>query len=274
MSDDELVHAVILARPEALDPAKIAAVFGPFKKIPFQDAVRLAKNCWGVVSREGSPMAAEGLRAALTAAGLPSLVVRSDSLLDLPDARQAKKIVFGEKALEDQTPVAPLVPPGPRSLPWAALSVIALAGYSETSHSTVKVKEGPDATERAINMGLLATGIPIKVGKKSQVVEKSVETSELVFHLQLCFEEPRLRLHVNAQSFDYSCLGALKQYNALANMKTLVAEIAKRAPRALRSRGARVFLENRQIREMGYDSLADLEKESRWLRTLASLQAA
>src|SRR5207237_9314160 len=98
--------------------------------------------------------------------------------------------------------------------------------------------EGPGAGDRALNMGiLLATGLPIKVGKKERVVEKTVESTDLVFFVDLVFKDPALRLRVDAQNFDFSCLKERKLYNVLGNLRLFVADLVKAAPGAYQNRG-------------------------------------
>jgi len=221
---------------------------------------------------------AEDLMVRLNAAGLKSFVTRPSLLAGLPDLRPVKKAVIeagglllpelkddpGLHAYKD-----PNAPTGPESVPWERVVLIAAAGINITEYSKIKVKEGPDAADRAMNMGiLLATGLPIKIGKKERIVEHTVESTELVFFLDVVLKDPAVRLRIDAQNFDFSGLKERKVYNVLGNLKLFTADLVKAAPGAMQNRGSRVLIGNKPVREMGYVTLQDLDKETRWLLTL------
>jgi hypothetical protein len=58
----------------------------------------------------------------------------------------------------------------------------------------------------------------------------------------------------------------------LGNLRALARRLAGLWPEAGRNRGLRFILEGKPQRDMGYESLADLERESRWLLTLRALR--
>ena len=60
--------------------------------------------------------------------------------------------------------------------------------------------------------------------------------------------------------------------NTLGNFRTLLKILKTNAPNALLSRGAGILIESSPVSTMGYDSLGDLERESRWLLTLLALR--
>jgi hypothetical protein len=57
-------------------------------------------------------------------------------------------------------------------------------------------------------------------------------------------------------------------YQAQANLKLFIGDLVQAAPGAWLNHGARVLLEGRAVRTMGYRSLEELEREGRWLMTL------
>lgn len=280
MSEPKTGYSVLIEQPDGLQAPAIANVLSAWRKMPFQDAIRIAKNCWGVVMEGLEETPAQHLAGQLGAGGIKSFVMQSRNLAELPTlgpktlkkaAAEAGGLVLfpepddpGIHAYKD-----PNAPEGPVTVPWAQVTLVAAAGVNVTEYSKIKVKEGPDAAERAVNIGIMmATGLPIKIGKKERVVEKTVESTDLVFFVDVLFKDPDRRLRIDAQNFDFSVLKERKVYNVLGNLKTWLADLAKAAPGACQNRGTRILLANKPIRDMGYNTLEDLDKESRWLLTL------
>ena len=82
---------------------------------------------------------------------------------------------------------------------------------------------------------------------------------------------PPRRLRVAAEHFDYSFLKERKLYQVMGNFKLLVGDLVKETSEAWQNHGTRVLLEGKPIQTMGYSTLADLERETRWLLTLQEL---
>jgi len=153
------------------------------------------------------------------------------------------------------------------------LSIIGAACFTVSAPGPAKAPAGEDPSKRVLKTAFsMMTGLPTGMGLPKPPTAKPAETSELAAVLDLVFAEPPERLRVQASRFDYSCLSGRMVYDALGNFRLLLAELAEAAPSARLSRGARVLLEKRPVREMGYDAPEDLERECRWLLTLAALR--
>ncbi len=92
--------------------------------------------------------------------------------------------------------------------------------------------------------------------------------------IELVFVDPARRLRLLAADFDYAALGDKMAISADLNFRALVAELAARAPRALRSKGARAVLAKSPSGEMTYEDFDDAGREERWLLALSTLEAA
>ncbi|MBI3554025.1 MAG: hypothetical protein HY077_16130 [Elusimicrobia bacterium] len=251
MSDAPLRYAVLLSKPEEFRPVEIARALAGVKKVPEQDLVPAARRCWGIVEDDLPEAGARELVAALEKAGLGAVAVPR-GLIEEP--APVSKVHL----------LAPFKP--------ERLAVLAAAGYKEITTRTIKTTEGPDLTQKAIGMGItMMTGLPTSLGKAKKEVQTTVETAELVFFLDLVLKDPAERLRIDAQDFDFSCLGAKKSYSAIVNFRQLLYDLADASRRAIRNRGTTILLEQKPVREMGYESLKDLERECRWLLTLAAL---
>ncbi|UPT75636.1 MAG: hypothetical protein M0D55_08175 [Elusimicrobiota bacterium] len=131
-------------------------------------------------------------------------------------------------------------------LSWTRLKVISAGAVTESSAKTVV--EGPSVAERSVRLGVtLTTGIPVGRGKET---ERRVVEERRVPFIELAFASPPRRARILAASFDYAVLGDRMSYSAELNFRALVAELAARAPLALRSRGrARC---SRRLRPAGF----------------------
>lgn len=252
VSEEPLRYAVILAAAEHFKPVEIARALAALKKVPEQDLVPAARRCWGLIEEDIDEASARELSAGLDKAGLAALAVPKNLIEDLPAVR-----------------VMPLLAP----FKPERLAILAAAGYKETTTRKLKTSEGPDLARKAIGMGItMMTGLPTSIGKAKKEVEKTVENTELVFFLDLVLKDPAERLRIDVQDFDFSCLGAKKTYGAIVNFRQLIYDLADVSPSAVRNRGTTFLLEQKPVRDMGYEDLRDLERECRWLLTLSALK--
>jgi hypothetical protein len=274
---------VILARPDGREPVVLAKALAAARKTPLQDQMMAAKNGWGILAENLSETDAQNLVQALQASAVERAAIPATSLVQLPEAKPA--------VTRD-------------SIPTPQLVLVAAAAFTITSTTTKSVKEGPSAAQKVLSTAiLLGTGLPIKIGGKERTVEKTQQHSDLVFYLDLLYKEPPAtqqggrspdvwrpsrRLRVDALRFNYAFLNERKLYQVLGNFKLLVGDLVKAAPEAWQNHGTRILMENkppatsaggrspdawRSIQTMGYRSLADLERETRWLLTLQTLRS-
>jgi hypothetical protein len=251
MPNENSTFAVILARSEARDPVALAKALAAARKTPLQDQMVFAKSCWGILAENVSQQDADALAQGLKQSGIESVVCPSSTLLQLPP-------------VEPATTIQPISAAKPVLIAAAAITI--------TSTTTKHIKEGPSAAQKIASAGLmLATGLPIKIGGKERTVEKTQHQSELVFYLDALYKEPTRRLRVDALHFDYSFLKERKLYQLMGNFKLLVGDLVKASPEAVQNHGTRVLMEGKPLQTMGYNSLGDLERETRWLLTLSSI---
>lgn len=245
MSETSTV-SVILTRPDQREPMILAKALAAFRKTPVQDQIVPARKGWGIIAEHVGSEEAQRLVEGLRQSGLESKVV--PSLAALPDAQA---ITRWETSIPEQ-PV-----------------LMAAAGITVTSTTTKTIQEGPSAGQKILSAGiLLTTGLPIKIGGKERTVEKTQHHSDLIFYLDLIYQDPLRRRRIDAQRFDYSFLKERKLYFLMGNFKLLLGDLVQAVPAVWRNHGARVLLDNKPVQTMGYESLQDLERETRWLLTL------
>ena len=226
----------------------LAKALAAVRKTPLQDQMIAAKRSWGILAENLSETDAQDLVQQLRPGGVETIMLPQSALTSLPEAKPA--------ALYD-----PLASAKPVLLAAAAITV--------TSTTTKSVKEGPSAAQKVLNTAiLLGTGLPIKIGGKERTVEKTQQQSDLAFFMDVYYPAPLRRFRVDAAHFDYSFLTERKLFQIFGNFKLLVGDLAKGSPEAWHNHGTKILLEGKPIQTMGYGSLADLERESRWLLTL------
>jgi len=240
---------VILARPDGRDLVALAKALAAARKTLVYDQMMTAKNAWGIVAENLTEPEAKALVQALRSSGVESVVCPSASLLPLPSAEPAATL---------------------QALPASPPVLIAVAGITSTN----TVKERPSGALKILNIAnlLAGAGLPIRIGGKERVVEKTQQHSEIVFYADILYKAPPRRLRIDARRFDYSFLKERKLYQTRGNFKLLIGDLVKGSPEAWKNHGTQILLEGKHIHTMGYQSLADMERETRWMLTLQSLK--
>ncbi len=247
MSEDDRLAVLELER-ETHDPMVLAKALAAIRGTPVHDQVLAAKRAWGIVAEALPAVEARSLGQALQSAGVRCAVGPASRLAELPPVEPAPKL---------------------DALPVARPTLFALAGLTVTWTTTTTEKKGPSGAQKVASAAIMmTTGLPIKIGGRKRSVEKTREEQKLAFYADLLYDDPPRRLRIDAAQFDFSCLKERMLYHAQANLKLVVADLVQVAPDAWLNHGARVLLEGRPIRTMGYESLEDLEREARWLLTL------
>jgi len=264
-------HAVLVRSPAGFGPAAVAAVIAKRSGAVPLDVLPVVRRGWGVAAESLPAADAEALAAELTAAGQSSLAVPT-TLLETPAApalvAKAELVDAGFGVLAGPENLEP------ERLAWARLAGLCAAGL-EIRTTTTTTESGPgQMAAKAVRLGLtLATGLPLPMGGGEEK-KRVIETRDRVLVLDLLFVEPARSLRIESARFDYSLLGARMGYSAESNFARLLADLAERAPKALRGKGTRAILDRRRAAESAYESLDDLRREERWLLTLVALRAA
>jgi hypothetical protein len=246
--NDTTGFIVLLKNPEPREPMTVAKALAAARKTPLQDQMRTAKSGWGILAENLQEAEAKSLVQELGKSNLSCAAIPASSLAPLPEAKPLLRM-------------EPVVTEG--------LVLIAAAAVTITSTTTKSVKEGPNAAQKVLSTAiLLGTGLPIKIGGRERTVEKKQEHSDVVFYVDLLYEDPTRRFRVDAQRFDYSFLKERKLYQVFGNYKLLIGDLALAVPAAWTNHGTKVLMAGKPIQTMGYDSLSDLERETRWLLTL------
>ena len=265
MSEKVGRYAVLLAAPEGLQVAPLAKALAIFKKTPLQDAARVARNSRGFVGEHLSQEEAQELVSWLADCGIGSLVMAQASIRELAQAQRVSRLEVRLDALHLSGKAGAAV-----TIPSNSLAIVAAAGIQVLATETVKTREGPTAAARMVRAGILmTTGIPLRIGKKKPKTQQKVTSSEILFYLDLITREPEARYRIDAQNFDYSYLKKRMLHHSFGNFKMLLSDVIQITPCALHNRGTGVIMKSQPVSTMGYGSLADFERESQWLWTLA-----
>ncbi len=257
--------AVVLSRPEDVRSPLLAELLAKHDHVPFADAARRALVSWGIALEQAPENAARELASFLSAGGLPAAAVGHDRLRTPPPWEQAVAAMFEPGVirwhLHKQGDV--------RDVPDAHVEIIAAAVYREETSKTVKVKEGPTSGQKMASFGIMmTTGLPIHIGGKEREVEKVEKKSELVYHLDLLSPTPPLRIRLDSEKFNYTCLGPKMLYGAAPNFRALLLALRERLPKSRLNLGARTLIAGQPIATLGYENDESLEREERWLLSI------
>lgn len=262
-------YAVLIAEESHLKPPDIARALAALRHVPFQDLIGPLRRCWGLVEERCPKADAEAVCAALASAGLASLAVPSGLLEELPASRPLTAMSLDAAGMHPETPGAEAL----GRVGWGRVRLLAAAVFQETKTLATGPSDFTDPGKKLAKRAFsLMTGIPTSIGMGGKAPAPKQERTEQILLLDLVLSDPAQRLRVDARKFDFSCLKTRMVYDVLGNFRQLVRELSHVAAGFLLNRGARILLEGKPLREMGYDAAADLERESRWLLTLQSLR--
>jgi len=260
-------YSVLIAEEADLRPADIARALAAARQVPFQDMMHSARRCWGIVEERLGKAEAAAAAAALSGAGLRAAAIPGSLVSELPEAEPVLRMQFSSDGLFPETRA------GGGRVPWTRLALIAAAGFRQAEAPKPAAGEALEPAKKLLKLGFtLATGLPTSLGLGKPPLAPTAPGAELILFLDLVLRDPERRLRIEGARFDFSGLKKRMLYDVLGNCRQLTADLAAAAPAARRNRGARVFIESRPLREMGYDALSDLERECRWLRTLEALR--
>ncbi|MFH1724631.1 MAG: hypothetical protein ABII00_08415 [Elusimicrobiota bacterium] len=247
----------VLISDESIDYTALGQALAKAKKMPFQDAIPVARKCGGLIEEDMEAEAAEALAADLKGAGLDARAVAQDSLARLPPALPVKTLALGEGSFR-------ITLEGNETLdvPLDTIALVAAAAFTVSTEKTVVTQEGSGAAAKALEKTLrMATMMPIKFTKETKI-QKRGET-DLLLYMDLYLRDPAKRLRMDSAALDYRFLGEKMTYSSLTNFRLLVQGMAKLAASAVLNMGTKIIAENRPMREMAYASLDDLDRESR-----------
>ena len=254
---------VLLDDPAGLDLGVLARFFVAEKKIPLIDAQRLARHAWGFLGRDLDEPTAFSLVKSAAAAGIITRAVENSDIPVLPDPCS----VHGAQFESDAVIFSVGHPSKPRALPLAKIQLLSVAMLRHDRFVTKTTKEEVTTGRRIAGLGImLATGIPVGLGKAKET-QKTVAETEWVLFLDIFGDGGRWRAFPSG--FDFSGLGGEKGSVGPENLRRLLARLHRLAPSALLNRGARWWLESRPLNTAGYDEGADVDQEARWLLRLA-----
>lgn len=242
VSDERFI--VVLRDPELPPFMAVARALAHARGTPALDQTMAAKSAWGIVAEKLTAPEAQTLQQRLAGEGLACAV--------LPEAQ-----------LPMLAPSTPLLRWEPFDL--ARLRVVGAAAVPFTTTHTTKVKEGPGAGLKVVNAAIMmSTGLPIHLGGKERIVEKTTTQTDRLFYMDLLLDNPVAHYRIASHDFDYAHLKEKKSFQSFANYRQMILDLAAASPQAMLNHGVRVLRANRPIAEMLYASLAEYERELRW----------
>jgi len=245
----------------------LTSIIAESRGLHHDDAGRIARHAWGFLGEDLDETGADAVLERCATYGVKAAKVPAAAIPVLKLPTLIKKAVFadGNFNYTDGNLLA-------GSEGCGDILLLAAAPVKEEKTRTVKTTEGPSGGERAVRLGIMAvTGLPIGLGK-SKEVKKEIKSSEVSFCMDIIFRTEGLRLRLNSDNFDFSCLKEKRTYSSQTNFRLMCAELAACAPHALKNAGLLAILESKPLTVLPYDSAEDLEKETLRLAALAALR--
>ena len=218
---------------------------------------------WGFLEREATEEEAHRIVEAIgDVAG--GVVAIENAKLRTP---AAPKIITGFEPVENgmtlrlQSPQEP-----PRPVEWSQVAVVAAGRFTEDIILRETGGNEQKTGQMMIGLGVfLVTGMPpgLFSGKKKKKEEKPVKSSRVITFGRIVIESGE-QFAFGPEHFDYSGLGAKKQFNASLNFRAVLQEFTQ-SPSARLNLGARLLFENRSLTFANYTGLHDFETELLWL---------
>ncbi|MBI4669443.1 MAG: hypothetical protein HY747_09740 [Elusimicrobia bacterium] len=226
----------------------------------------MAKNCWGIIADDLDETAAAKLAEHLRAESLDAVVVASGDIAVPAKAESIVKLEPADDAWRVFSKTGEAF-----SVNTGQISLISAVVFEEVSVTTTEVKDVPGLGRKAAQIGiLLTTGLPIPLGG-SKTTKKTERKSNQFIYVDLFIENPNRRFRIDAHEFDYRFLKERMTYNLMSNLKSLLADLVKASPCAGRNFGAGAIMRAEPVHQLGYGSLADGERECRWLLNIRNL---
>lgn len=270
MNNNKVQYAVVLCNSESFRQyhQEITDALNKVSKVPVYKVASQIANCWGIVADDLNETVARKLAGELEISGIDTKVIPKESIVKLPEIESLDKIEIQEDVLsifidekEDET------------VTWDKITLIAAAKIEHTEIETTVTKKGPGAGAKIARMGIMmTTGMPIGIGKTKEV-KKTKKIYKSNFYIDLFLKDPRRRLRIDAEKFDYTCLKERMLYNLYGNFRLLISVLKNKATQAALNSGALFYLDPQSINPPAYGSLSDLTREARAIITIQILKS-
>lgn len=264
MTSDSSLQVVLLKDEEQLNWGPIGQALAAHRHIPTLDTALEAKKCWGILGENLSIDEAGMLCSSMEKLKVKAVAYPHSSLVVLPPITFVSTVNFSNEYLSLTGETG-----GEVQLSWKDISILAAAALNTSTRHTIQEKQGPSGTQQLLNVGImLATGLPIKIGPKKKTINKTVTDTNLSFVLDIVAKDSFQRFRIIPDDFNFSFLRERMVHGAMGNFHLLLTDLAAKAPQSRQSRGTRIILAGQPMTNMGYETLADLEKETRWLNAI------
>lgn len=242
---------VLQKNRELPDPAALQRAFRQVPGLVALDADRLCQDVVGLLARNFTRPQAEVLQAALQAEGIEAEAVEQAHLPALPVGKVIRRIDFTPDALMIHDPLRPRFPVEWRQVTLLAAGCVSRTAFPRSRRAWLEVQTH------------FVHGIPVQV-RKEKFEYASREASQWVFRAEVVLEGGKERFSIEAEDFDFACLGNQAKRKLEADFGMLVQELARHAPQAVLNQGASLLLaETPEL--FGYPRPSYLTDELIWL---------
>lgn len=263
-ADGAPLFSVVLKDETQLQWGPLGQALATYRHVPAMDTIREAKSCWGILAEKISEGEAKQLQLGMENLKINTLVMPYAHLKALSPAKIVSTMNFSPEGF-----VVSCSDNSTETILSNQIQVIAVAALSSSITHKTQEKQGSTGVQKILSVGImLTTGLPIKIGPKDKIVEKTTTNTNLSFVMDIVIKESGERLRIIPDNLNFSFLKDRMVHGAMGNFRVLLTDLVSKAPQARQSRGSRMLLAGQSTSQMGYETLADLEKETRWLSAL------
>jgi hypothetical protein len=214
------------------------------------DAATFCKEPFGIIVRNFTRPQTEALQSGLKAQGVETEIIEDAQLPAVPATKLIRKLECPADALMIYDPYGRKFP-----VAWDQLTLIAAGNVQKATFE----RQRSENEEIRIKMhGMMPTA-----ERKVTVEYTTRENTAKLLCAEIVLGGGAAQYSIEADRFDYECLGKRVSYDKEVNFTLLLRELAKNAPRATLNRGAAAMLAEPPVFTL-YPHKNSLQDEIQW----------
>jgi hypothetical protein len=242
--------AYALVQQEATVPTadQLKRAFKLLKRMTEADAIKVAREAYGILMRNLPLDEASTLQRALAGEGVPTEIVEAGQLPGLPDARFIRRAELRSEALVVSDPLGRPVP-----VLWPQIALIAAGACRHFGISQTRTEQHVTSFD------------PIHgIHRRVEVDVRHKVEDDVPMLLDLLLTGAAMRFQIEADQFQFKHLFDRPDLDRAGKMGLLIQRLGERAPQAWLNRGA-FSLRDGSSAPVTYASKAAFFEESIWL---------
>lgn len=231
-------YAVLQKTLETPELDKLVRAFKTVPSLTAADAATAVHDAYGVLIKQLAEDDACFLQQALQAEGIDTVVVAQRDLPDMPPFKVVRRLGLNAENLEVFDPLG-------RSFQVPAEHVLMIAAGAVRTHESRMAEAGHAVTHLGAHHMLSAGAFESGLRQMGTLGDGRVlRDLDIHLSLEIVLTQGVLRYSIEAEEFNFECLGDRRSGSLRANFSSLVNDLTARFPEAVVNRGAHYLREN------------------------------